>query len=151
MVPASTWSEPLGTTSELNHPACCFPPMYTFVPTMAFHLHPVISGHCGCWHLSTAWTTPFQSILQGDSHQKAGEACRAMACRGNTFMGASNNASCQSLKFQTEIKPCVCLFSSFREKHLNSLFSAIADKPHKNGNSLLICKSFVLQERKEKM
>lgn len=66
-------------------------------------------------------------------------------------MGASDNASCQSLKLQTEIKPRVCLFDSFREKHLNSLFSAIADKPRKNGNSLLICKSLVLQERKEEM
>lgn len=66
-------------------------------------------------------------------------------------MGALNNASYQSLKLQTEIKPCVCLFGSFREKRLNSLFSAIADKAHKNGNSLLICKSLVLQERKEEM
>lgn len=75
------------------------------------------------------------------------ESCRLASAA--YFLGDSSNASCQSLKLQTEIKQCVCLFGSFREKHLSGLFSAKPDKPHKNGNSLLICKSLVLQGREE--
>lgn len=113
-----TSTHQLGTTSELHHPACCFTP--TFVPTVAFHLHCDIRA-LWCWHLSTAQTAPSSQFYRVTATKRQEKLAGPAACRGNTFMGASDNASCQSLKLQTEIKPRVCLFDSFREKHLNIL------------------------------